>query len=175
MKGKKVRAAGKIQYKLIEAVGGTPVAVPITKAAESISRGVIQGAIAEPLAIHAFRADDVAKYHTRVSFGCVAIMYPMSKKRYESLPANVRALLDKYTGEPWSRQWCEQNITATEEIVNQWRKDPKHTVHVPSGSELQQWKAKFAPVLEEWKKETPNAEKLLDAYRAEVVKVRASR
>ena len=175
LKGKKIRAAGKIQHNLLKALGATPVAVPIPKAAESISRGVIQGAVAEPLAIRAFRIDDVAKYHTFISLGCVAIMYPMSKKKYESLPSQARALLDKYTGELWTRRWSELNIQSTKELIEGWKTDPKHTVYFPSTKETEQWKAKFAPVLESWKKENPKGEDLLKTYMAEMAKVRAER
>jgi TRAP-type C4-dicarboxylate transport system substrate-binding protein len=175
LKGKKIRSSGKIQHNLITALGATPVAIPITKTTESLSRGVIQGAVTEPVAVRIFRIDDIAKYHTFIPLGCVTLMYAMSKKKYESLSSEARALLDKNTGEPWTRRWGERNTQITKEFIKEWEQNPKHTVYLPSFNEMEQWKAKFAPVIESFKKENPKGEDLLKAYAAEIAKIRAEK
>lgn len=175
LKGKKIRAAGKIQFELLKAAGATPVPIPITKVAESISRGVIDGGVTEPLAMSAFRIDDVARYHTMVPFGSVTVMYAMSKKKYQSLPANARAILDEQTGEKWVMKYCDENEKTRAKFIEKWKNDPKHNFYYPSTAELQDWKARFTPVMEAWKKENMNSELLIKAYMDEINKIRASK
>ncbi len=172
LKGKKIRAAGKIQFEFLKALGATPVPIPITKAAESISRGVIQGAMTEPLAITTYRIADVAKYHAIVPLGCVIIMQTMTEKKYHSLSADARALLDKYAGIPLARRWGEINNVHNKEIIEKWKKDPKHIVFIPNAEQTKEWKKLTAPVLEAWLKESPKNVALLKAYKEELAKAK---
>ena len=48
---------------VMTAFGGTPVGIPITKTAESISRGVVAGTMSDLNALASFRIADVARHH----------------------------------------------------------------------------------------------------------------
>ena len=70
IKGLKIRSTGSYQGALIEALGGTPVGgIPITQAAEALSRGVIQGTVADYGGMAAFKYDTIAKNHLDVPMG----------------------------------------------------------------------------------------------------------
>jgi TRAP-type C4-dicarboxylate transport system substrate-binding protein len=168
LKGKKIRGSSKIQFELIKALGATPVNVPITKAAESISRGVIQGCIAEPLALSVFRVADVAKYFTIIPLGCVPVQMSMSRKRYNALPAKARAFLDNHAGLRLALIWALQDDKTTSSIIEGWEKDPKSTVFIPNAEQRKEWDAMMKPVFDAWLKADPRNEKLYQAYMEEL-------
>ena len=164
LKGKKMRTAGKIHHALVKAAGATPVALPITKTAESISRGVVEGTISEWNAMQTFRINDVAKYHTLVPFGTTTLSVLMTKKKYNSLPPKGRAVIDKYSGEYFSRFWAKAMDAHAADIEARIIKDPKHKVYTPNAEEMKQWRAVIDPVLANWDKSHDNWNVLHKAY-----------
>lgn len=172
LKGKKIRGSSKIQFELIKAFGATPVPVPITKAAEAISRGVLQGCIAEPLALTTFRVADVAKHFTIIPLGCVPIQMSMSKKKFESLPQNAKDFLEKHAGLEAAKIWASENDMTTHKIIAGWQADPKSTVFIPDEEQKKEWNALMKPVFEAWLKEDPKNEILYKAYQEELAKIR---
>ena len=82
-KGKKIRTAGPIQAAIIESLGATPVGgMHIAKVAESLSRGVVDGTLAEWNGMVAFRIADAAKYHFAFPFTTVAVGTAMNKDSF---------------------------------------------------------------------------------------------
>ncbi len=171
LKGKKIRGSSKIQFELIKAFGATPVPVPITKAAEAISRGVLQGCIAEPLALHTFRITDVAKNYAIIPLGCVPIQMSMSRKKFNSLPDNAKAWLDKNAGLEVAKIWASENDKTTGSIIAGWQKDPKSTVFIPNAQQNKEWYALMKPVFDNWLKADPKNEIVYKAYIEELAKI----
>ncbi|MBW2030105.1 MAG: TRAP transporter substrate-binding protein DctP [Deltaproteobacteria bacterium] len=164
LKNRKIRTAGKMQHALVLACGGTPIAMPITKVAENISRGVIEGTISDWNGMQTFRINDVAKYHCQVRMGTTLLMLAMMKKKYESLPAEARAVLDRYRGKYTSVFWAERMDEAMDGIRKKITSDPEHELYKPTAEELEQWKAALNPVIESWDKENERWDELIRAY-----------
>jgi len=163
LKGRKMRTAGKM-HDLVKACGATPVAMPITKVAESISRGVVEGTISDWNAMQTFRINDVAHYHCLVPMGCNSLMLAMTKKKYENLPPEAKAIIDKYSGESFSRFWAEKMDAHMDAIRVKTSKDPEHTIYTPNEEEMKQWKAVMAQATADWDKDNENWGKLLKGY-----------
>jgi TRAP-type C4-dicarboxylate transport system substrate-binding protein len=64
LNGKKIRSTGKMQHFMAKAYGAAPVGMPVTKIAESLSRGLIQATTNEWNGVRTFKIDNVAKYHS---------------------------------------------------------------------------------------------------------------
>jgi TRAP-type C4-dicarboxylate transport system substrate-binding protein len=174
LKGKKLKATGQMQHKLLAAVGGVPIGESITKVAESVNRGVISGLLGEPNSMDTFKVYEVVKYHLeKVNFGTSNQMIAMAKKRYDSLPANARAILDKHRGEYFARYYGERMTRHELNVKEKYQNDPRHKFYTPTAAELKQWYALMEPVIEEWKRTHPNGENLLSAYKAEIAKLRS--
>jgi TRAP-type C4-dicarboxylate transport system substrate-binding protein len=175
LKGKKLRTAGKLFHALAENLGATPVAMPVTKVAESISRGVVDGTLQDWTGMAVFRINDVAKYHVLIPFGTNPLTVAMTKKKYNSLPPEARAIIDKYKGGYFTRFWAKRLYERVNEIQNQISKDPKHTLYTPNAAELKQWKAATEPVIASWNKVNDRWDELLKAYEAGLVKARTEK
>ncbi len=170
--GKKLRLAGKMQHSLLEALGGTPVGMPATKIAESISRGVVSGVVFEWNGMVTFRVLDLTEYHANISFGTVIMSLVLNKKVYNSLPLKAKAAFDKHKGDPLVKNWGEKLIINDRRIMEKTEMDPKHQIYTPTAMELNEWKTKMIPVVENWTKKHPKGKVLLEMYKTEIAKIR---
>ncbi len=175
LKGVKLRLSGKMQHRVFKTLGGTPVGIPVTKAAETISRGVVKGTILEWNGINTFRIIDITKNHCMVPFGSTIATVLCSKKKYDSLPEKARAAFEKHRGEPLGRLWGEKQAINERNIMERTMKDPKHSVYIPTSQEMEIWKAKIQPAIDAWLKEKPKNELLLKTYKEELAKIRGQK
>jgi TRAP-type C4-dicarboxylate transport system substrate-binding protein len=102
-KGLKLRAPSRLTTKLLLSLGASPVAMPITNVQDAISKGTVDGAMVPWDAATSFKLHDVAKYHTETPVSTpalytVTLMFAMNQERYDKLPADLKAIIDKNTG-----------------------------------------------------------------------------
>lgn len=93
LKGMKLRSGGRVQNRIVKALGATPVGMRVTKIAENISRGLLDGSVSEWNAAKTFKILKVTKSHLHTSLGVLPIMVVMNKKVYEALPDKAKTLV----------------------------------------------------------------------------------
>jgi len=176
LKGHKFRVADKTQSDMALELGITPVTgIAITKVAESLSMGVIDGTICDTMGLFPFRIADASSYHVKLPLGTVTILYAMNKKKYEGLPLKAKQAIDQNRGVPMTRMIYQGLHEVNQNLFDKLKNDPKHTVIIPTGTELESWRAAVMPVVDRWKKETANGEKLYQAYENELELIRAGK
>ena len=173
MKGKNIRAAGPVASDSIKAMGGVPVGMPFTQITESISRGVIDGTLAHPIALFDFGVAKVATHHYLARFGTVTLSIVMNKAKFDALPQPAKDALLKYRGEPQSKAFGDMVIKRNNELLAQWSKDKKHQVVRLSDADEAAFMTTVAPVIAAWEAKSPRNKQLLDALQAELGKVRS--
>jgi TRAP-type transport system periplasmic protein len=95
-KGKKVRIfASEFQSEALKRLGVTPVAMTLGDVLPALQQGAIDGAIAGITVFSAFHYQDAAKYVTEVDQPSIFLMLEISKTWYQSLPADLQAIIDK--------------------------------------------------------------------------------
>lgn len=107
LSGLKLRTAGGAQAATVKGLGAVPVNMAAPDTYDSLSRGTIDGVVFPTTSLLAYDLPGRLKAGTQdVSFGTVLLTYSMSKKRFQSFPANVQqAMLD--AGKKASRNVCE--------------------------------------------------------------------
>ena len=176
LKGHKFRVADKTQADMMKQLGVTPVTgIPITKAAEALSMGVVDGTICDTTGLFAFRIADATSYHVKLPLGTVTIVYAMNKKVYEGLPAKAKQAIDKNRGSVFCKVFYQPLTEVNQKLFDKLQNDPKHTVTIPAGKEREEWKTALQPVIDAWIKETPNGAKLYQAYKNELELIRAGK
>lgn len=175
LKRHKFRVAGRLHADLLRDLGVTTVGMPITKVTESLSRGVIDGALTDVQVLKLFRIGDVAKHHVIVPMGSISMLIAMNKQTYNGLPPKAKAAIDKHSGEAFSRLFAEVAGQDEVNILEQLKKDPERKVVIPTGDDLKLWKSAVQPAIEDWKKKTPNAEMLLKAFQEELDRYRSGK
>jgi TRAP-type C4-dicarboxylate transport system substrate-binding protein len=164
LKGRRIRAGSSQIAKLVEVLGAVPVQLGAPQVAESLARGVIDASLNEWNFVATFKIDEVVRHHTALPMGTVAVMVPMMKAKYESLPPQARAALDKHSGEALARRFgavVDKTNDATRERV---AKSSKNTVFTPGAKEQEQWRAAVQPVSQAWRKASPQNEKVYQAF-----------
>ncbi|MDN2568065.1 TRAP transporter substrate-binding protein [Aquibium sp. A9E412] len=154
--GLKLRAGGPVQGAVVSAMGGVPVGgMPATQIAENISRNVVDGTLMDIGNMFNFRIADAAEYHVvNAPLGNVAVMFPMRKETYESLPPKAKAAFDKYRG-MWFSEVLAENLDAqNQESLERLEADPEHTMVEFSDADIATLKDAFSGLKERWDSET---------------------
>lgn len=102
-KGIKLRSSSRSAAKLLASIGGSPVNMPPAQITEAISKGVVDGAMATWELVPSVKLEEVAKYHmeglpNQPGFTMNPLVMLMNRQKYESLTAELKAVIDKNSG-----------------------------------------------------------------------------
>ena len=102
-KGVKLRSPSRRAAKLLTALGGAPVNMPPAQITEAVAKGVVDGAMATWELVPAVKLQEVTKYHMQgpadqAAFTQNPLVMLMNKARYDGLPPELKAVLDKASG-----------------------------------------------------------------------------
>ncbi|NNF90007.1 MAG: TRAP transporter substrate-binding protein [Boseongicola sp.] len=100
--GLKLRAPTRVASLTLEALGATPVGMPVPQLPESISKGVVDGGvipfeIVAPLKIHELATSHTVVGGDRALYNTVFI-WGMNKGVYDGLPDDLKAVIDANSG-----------------------------------------------------------------------------
>lgn len=160
-KGIKLRSPNRTIARSLKALGATPVAMPPAQVTEAIAKGVVDGASAVWEVLLPTKLDEVTKFHfetpaDRPVMGATILVVLMNKQKYESLPADLKAIVDKTSGLPlverYGKAWDEATIAARNKV----KAAPGHTVTVVSGANYDAILKQLEVVEKEWLAEARN-------------------
>jgi TRAP-type C4-dicarboxylate transport system substrate-binding protein len=97
-KGKKIRYASITNKQLLEAAGATPMLIPPPEAQDALAKGIAEGATFPHEAGLAYDLASVVKYAIEPPMASATFALVMNPAKYNALPADLRALLDKASG-----------------------------------------------------------------------------
>jgi len=153
-RGLKLRAPTRQTNKLLAALGAVPVSMPVTGLADAMSKGVLDGAVIPWEVVPAVKVQEVARFHTETDPAQPALytavfLLAMNPKAYDRLPADLRAIVDRSSGEELSAQagrlWDEQKAPARQLAL-----DRGNTIVVVPAKELLRWQKAAAPIETAW-------------------------
>jgi TRAP-type C4-dicarboxylate transport system substrate-binding protein len=94
-KGKKIRVlASPFQMQPIERLGATPVAMTLADVIPALQQGAIDAAVGGIVVFTPMHFQDAAKYITETGQPAVYVVNEISKKWYDSLPADLKKIVD---------------------------------------------------------------------------------
>jgi TRAP-type C4-dicarboxylate transport system substrate-binding protein len=146
LKGLKVRATG-LSAKIVESLGGTPVAMPQPETYEALQKGVVDATLCPIETLKGWRQGEVIEYVTETSVvGYTTAMFvAMNKAKWESLPPDIQAVFTAV-----SQEWVARHGQAWDEADAEGKafvaKLGKKMIEL-SGAEQARWKAAVQPVL----------------------------
>jgi TRAP-type C4-dicarboxylate transport system substrate-binding protein len=169
LKGMKVRAPTRQTNKMLAALGATPVAMPVPQVGEALSKSVIDGALVPYEVVPAVKIQELVKHHSETdpsepAIYCAEFMFAMNKAKYQSLPADLKAVIDRNSGKAFSGE-AGKAFDLADEAGKKTTLKNAHNV-IPA-NELRRFKAASQSVSEGWIKEMnakgENGQKLLEA------------
>ena len=96
--GLKIRAGTPMLGNMVKALGGTPVNIAAPETYNALERGVVDGTIFPWEAIYSFNLAEVLRYHAVVDLCVAPLITLMNQKRYDSLPPDLRKVIDELSG-----------------------------------------------------------------------------
>jgi TRAP-type C4-dicarboxylate transport system substrate-binding protein len=97
-KGMKFRTANPHVTKALKLFDAVPVNMPVTDVYTALERGVVDGTVLPWEGNFVFKLAELLKYGTEADFYTMTMMTVMNKKKYDSLPDDVKKVIDETTG-----------------------------------------------------------------------------
>lgn len=168
LRGKKIRVSTKVQQRIVEELGATPVGnIVVTELAESLSRGVIDGTLLAWDAVRLFRVTPTVKHHVVVPLGFTPLAVIMNKSKYDSMPTDLKAKFDRSIGPPLVADFARIFESDAHSALEETQKAGANKVTIVENQAMAQWRAKLAPVAQSWPG-TPERKKLYQGLLAEL-------
>jgi TRAP-type transport system periplasmic protein len=174
LKGLKLRGPTRQITKLLGYLGATPVGMPLPQIPDALSKGVIDGCVIPWEVVPSVKVHELTKFTSEfdVAGGALyttSFVMSMNRKRYEGLPAELRAVLDKNSGIQTSA-WLGKTQQGNDPLGRKAAEDRKNTIHTLGVAEAQEFRRKARPVEVEWvqdmEKRGFDGKKLLESARA---------
>jgi TRAP-type C4-dicarboxylate transport system substrate-binding protein len=149
LKGMKIRCTG-TTAKLVTHLGGSPVAMPQTETYDALQKGVVEGVMNPFEALKGWKIAEVIK-STTMNYGSaysMAFFVVMNKKKWDSLPKDVQAVIEKV-----NEEWIEKTGKAWDEIDKggiEFTKAKGNQVITLSPQEDERWAKLAQPILSEY-------------------------
>lgn len=167
--GQRLRVAGQIQTAVVEALGGVPQNLGAGEMAESIDRGLIDGAMTDASVARTFRVTDVTRHHYYADLGVLVFAIVMNRSVHESLPEPVQELLAQ-SGEFIVARQIESYGAAVARNLAEWEGDAERTVSYPDAAERERILAAVQPVIDQVAAAASPG--LIEAYQAKLEDIR---
>ncbi len=151
LKGLKVRATG-LSAKIVEALGGTPVAMSQPETYEALSKGVVEATLCPIETLKGWKQGETIEYvvDSTVIGYTTAMFVVMNKEKWAQLPADVQKVFSDV-----SREWIDKHGEAWDQADREGRefvtKLQRQFIQLPE-AEQRQWKTAVQPILDDFVK-----------------------
>jgi len=149
LKGLRLRTPSLAISMMLKQLGATPVGMPPTQVYENLQKGVLDGNVFPYEAVHGFKLYEVLDYHLDAKAYTTSFYFVMNEKKYNSLPVDVRAVLDDMTGTslvakfgPWWNEWDKAGIADINQKGN--------SITTLSDEQRQQWRTTLQPTIDQY-------------------------
>jgi TRAP-type C4-dicarboxylate transport system substrate-binding protein len=168
LQGMKIRGGSVLVNKLLEAVGATPVGMPVPAVSEALSKGVIDGTTIPWEVTSSLKVPELVHNHTEFEGPALydlTFVLAMNKDKYESLPDDLKAVIDNNSGLSFS-VFAGGTQADADGPARQIAVDLGNNIITVSEEEAKAWDAIVKPIYAEWAAEMDakgmNGEGLID-------------
>lgn len=155
LKGMKIRTATRLSARMVAALGGTPVQMPLPQVPDAISKGVIQGALVPWEALPATRLHEIVKFHLDAASGTprfanTIFIFGINQAKYDSLTPKQKKAIDDNSGLATSVWAGEKGFDAIVEPYSKLARDRGNTITLMGEAEQARWKKAAEGLYDEW-------------------------
>lgn len=167
LKGMRVRVPSVLAAEMMSAVGAVPVTMPSPEVYENMEKGVIDGVITVWDFVSALKFDEVTQSHLDNIAVCGTMWFAMNKRKYDSLPEDVRQAIDDLSGQAFIDS-LDPHYEAWEAAGKAAARDAGHKIYTLSDAERAKWAALVEPIIEKRLQdvEAKGVTDIRDAYQA---------
>jgi TRAP-type C4-dicarboxylate transport system substrate-binding protein len=178
LKGLKMRAPTRQVTKLMGALGAIPVGMPLPGIPDALSKGTINGAVIPWEVVPAVKVHELTKFHAEFdpaggSLYTTTFVMAMNKAKYNSLPPDLKKIIDNNTGMETSA-WLGKVQQEGDIPGRKSATDRNNTIFTVGPEEAQEFRRKSRALEVEWvedmNKRGYDGRKLIDTARALIEK-----
>ena len=151
--GLKMRTPTRTGSWILEALGATPVGMPVPELPQALSRKVVDGALIPWEIIPPLKLQELTKYQIEggdsVRFGNTVFQISMSEGAWNNLPPDLQKVITDHTGEDWWREIGEIWTGTEAGGLNAALKAGNEHIEL-SDAEMARFREKLDPVVERW-------------------------
>jgi TRAP-type transport system periplasmic protein len=153
LRGMKIRGGSRIINDMLTRLGAEPVGMPVPQVPEALSKGVISGTTIPWEVTPSLKVAELVKNHTGFSgenglytqtFG-----FTMNLDRYNSLPDDLKAIIDANSGVETARLFG-QVMDKGDEIGLKIAQDLGNNIITLDEAETARWKEAAQPTIDQW-------------------------
>lgn len=157
-KGMRLRTPSRTSAWIVEALGGAPVQVALPELAPMLSKGTVSGAILTYEIAPAVKMQDLVDYFTTFAgaqprMATTVFMFLMNKQKYESLPADLKKVIDDNAGRNFAPFAIQVWDMIDEDGLKAMRAKPKNKFVTLSPQETEKYRKAVQPVFARFKEE----------------------
>lgn len=152
-KGLKIRTASQPSVtNALKIFGAVPVTMAVSDSYSAIERGVVDGTVLPWEGLYVFNQAELLKYSTETDFYTTTMMFVMNKRKYNSLPPDVKKVIDQTTGLVLSRETGRVYDRMRPVYKKRCLEKGMQTVQL-SAEDTEKLKSLTMPIREEWVEE----------------------
>lgn len=152
MQGLRIRGATRQVNALLEQLGATPVGMPVPAVSEALSKGVIDGTTIPWEVTAALKVSELVDNHTEFEGSHlynVTFVLAMNKDRYDSLPDDLKAVIDANSGHDFS-VFAGGTQSDADGPSRQIAVDLGNNIVTVSEDQVAVWRERSQPIYDAW-------------------------
>jgi TRAP-type transport system periplasmic protein len=154
LKGLKIRNATRLVGEALKALGATPVGMPVPQVPESLAQKTIDGVALPWEVVPAVKVHELTKFHTEIpgspALFVATFFVVMNKAKYESLPPDLKAVIDKNSGQAFAEIAGNMWDEAGAGVLNMMKGRSGNTISSITAEEKAKWVTATEPVHGAW-------------------------
>jgi TRAP-type C4-dicarboxylate transport system substrate-binding protein len=138
--------------RLFSELGATPVGMPVPAVPEALSQGVIDATVIPWEVTAALRVSELVEYHTEFpsdALYAATFVLAMNKARYESLPADLQAIIDEHSGLEFSG-FAGRVMQDYDAPAREIAEDRGNTITTLTEDQTAEWRSAAEPIVAAW-------------------------
>lgn len=152
LNGLKLRAPTRVTNKLFTNLGATTVGMPVPAIPESLSKGVVDGAVIPWEVTGALKVAELVDNHTEFEGNAIyttTFIFAMNKDAYDAMPDDLKAVIDANSGAEFSRMAGAQ-MQSDDGPSREAALDAGNNVITISEADAGPWRAAADATTQEW-------------------------
>lgn len=153
LNGVKLRAPTRVTNQMFSGLGATPVGMPVPAVPEALSKGVIDATVIPWEVTGALKVPELVTNHTEfggdTALYTTTFIFGMNKAKYDSLPDDLKAVIDANSGIETSA-WFGRQMQADDAPSREIALDLGNNIITLSDEQTDEWKAAAQTTIDAW-------------------------
>lgn len=153
MRGLKIRGGSRVINQMLEALGSTPIGMPVPATSEALSKGVIDATTVPWEVTPSLRISELVKNHTGFAgdhgLYTQTFLFAMNQSSYDNLPDDLKAIIDANSGIETAAMFGRV-MDEGDAVGLKIAQDAGNNIVDLDEAETQRWKDAAAPIVDAW-------------------------